>query len=57
MYAMMIDAKPGRPTSITASSAAWLLICAGLVFAMVVLGGVTRLTGRALHRGGTPIMG
>jgi cytochrome c oxidase assembly protein subunit 15 len=28
--------------------AAWLLICCGLVFAMVVLGGVTRLTGSGL---------
>lgn len=28
--------------------ASWLLICCGLVFAMVVLGGVTRLTGSGL---------
>ena len=28
--------------------AIWLLICCGLVFAMVVLGGVTRLTGSGL---------
>ena len=28
--------------------AAWLLVCCGLVFAMVVLGGVTRLTGSGL---------
>jgi cytochrome c oxidase assembly protein subunit 15 len=28
--------------------AAWLLICCGLVFALVVLGGVTRLTGSGL---------
>lgn len=28
--------------------AAWLLICCGLVFAMVILGGVTRLTGSGL---------
>ena len=28
--------------------AAWLLICCALVFAMVVLGGVTRLTGSGL---------
>ena len=30
------------------SVATWLLICCGLVFAMVVLGGVTRLTGSGL---------
>jgi cytochrome c oxidase assembly protein subunit 15 len=34
--------------SATRSVAAWLLICCGLVFAMVVLGGVTRLTGSGL---------
>ena len=28
--------------------AQWLLLCCGLVFAMVVLGGVTRLTGSGL---------
>ena len=28
--------------------ATWLLICCALVFAMVVLGGVTRLTGSGL---------
>ena len=28
--------------------AIWLLICCGLVFAMVVLGGFTRLTGSGL---------
>ena len=28
--------------------ASWLLLCCALVFAMVVLGGVTRLTGSGL---------
>ena len=36
----------------------WLLICCGLVFAMVVLGGVTRLTGSGLSMAEwRPIMG
>lgn len=38
--------------------AIWLLICCGLVFAMVVLGGVTRLTGSGLSMAEwRPIMG
>lgn len=38
--------------------ALWLLICCGLVFAMVVLGGVTRLTGSGLSMvDWRPIMG
>lgn len=38
--------------------AIWLLICCGLVFAMVVLGGVTRLTGSGLSMvDWRPIMG
>ena len=38
--------------------AAWLLVCCGLVFAMVVLGGVTRLTGSGLSMAEwRPIMG
>ena len=38
--------------------ATWLLICCGLVFAMVVLGGVTRLTGSGLSIAEwRPIMG
>ena len=38
--------------------ARWLLICCGLVFAMVVLGGVTRLTGSGLSMAEwRPIMG
>jgi len=38
--------------------AAWLLVCCGLVFAMVVLGGVTRLTGSGLSMvDWRPIMG
>lgn len=38
--------------------ATWLLICCGMVFAMVVLGGVTRLTGSGLSMAEwRPIMG
>jgi cytochrome c oxidase assembly protein subunit 15 len=38
--------------------AAWLLVCCGLVFAMVVLGGVTRLTGSGLSMvDWRPVMG
>ena len=38
--------------------AIWLLVCCGLVFAMVVLGGVTRLTGSGLSMvDWRPIMG
>lgn len=36
------------PTKERKAVAYWLLICCGLVFAMVVLGGVTRLTGSGL---------
>ncbi|MDJ0941286.1 MAG: COX15/CtaA family protein [Woeseiaceae bacterium] len=40
------------------SVATWLLVCCGLVFAMVVLGGVTRLTGSGLSMAEwRPIMG
>ncbi len=39
---------PSDNVSANRSVAAWLLICCGLVFAMVVLGGVTRLTGSGL---------
>ena len=38
--------------------ATWLLICCGLVFAMVILGGVTRLTGSGLSMAEwRPVMG
>ena len=38
--------------------AQWLLLCCGLVFAMVVLGGFTRLTGSGLSMvDWRPIMG
>ena len=38
--------------------ATWLIICCGFVFAMVVLGGVTRLTGSGLSMAEwRPIMG
>ncbi len=40
------------------SVAIWLLVCCGLVFAMVVLGGVTRLTGSGLSMADwRPLMG
>jgi cytochrome c oxidase assembly protein subunit 15 len=40
------------------SVATWLLICCGLVFTMVVLGGVTRLTGSGLSMADwRPLMG
>ncbi|NOR35330.1 MAG: heme A synthase, partial [Woeseiaceae bacterium] len=38
----MSDTKQNRQI------ATWLLVCCGLVFVMVVLGGVTRLTGSGL---------
>lgn len=45
-------------TSANRSVATWLLICCALVFAMVVLGGVTRLTGSGLSMAEwRPIMG
>ncbi|MEK6247475.1 MAG: COX15/CtaA family protein, partial [Planctomycetales bacterium] len=38
--------------------ATWLFVCCGLVFAMVILGGVTRLTGSGLSMvDWKPIMG
>jgi cytochrome c oxidase assembly protein subunit 15 len=37
--------RPGPPNHAVAS---WLFLCAGLVFALAVLGGVTRLTGAGL---------
>ncbi len=39
---------PVFPTSNDRMIAAWLLLCAALVFSMVILGGVTRLTGSGL---------
>jgi len=39
---------PVLPTSNDRMIAAWLLLCAVLVFSMVILGGVTRLTGSGL---------
>jgi len=48
----MSDAKQNRQI------ATWLLICCGLVFVMVVLGGVTRLTGSGLSMADwRPMMG
>lgn len=45
-------------TSHNKAIATWLLICCGLVFAMVVLGGVTRLTGSGLSMvDWRPVMG
>ena len=41
-----MNTLPARPED--RSVARWLLLCCGLVFAMVVLGGVTRLTGSGL---------
>ena len=40
---VMEQARPGD-----GAIAGWLLVCCALVFAMVVLGGVTRLTGSGL---------
>jgi cytochrome c oxidase assembly protein subunit 15 len=43
---------PGYPQQLDASTrrqvSAWLLICCAMIFAMVILGGVTRLTGSGL---------
>lgn len=53
--AMTIDAEKSIQKRAIAQ---WLLICCGLVFAMVVLGGVTRLTGSGLSMAEwRPIMG
>jgi len=56
--------SPTHDTTIADDSAAkraiatWLLVCCGLVFATVVLGGVTRLTGSGLSMAEwRPIMG
>ena len=47
-----------QPTSRQKSIANWLLVCCALVFAMVILGGVTRLTGSGLSMAEwRPIMG
>lgn len=46
------------PATRNRAVALWLLVCCGLVFAMVVLGGVTRLTGSGLSMvDWRPIMG
>jgi cytochrome c oxidase assembly protein subunit 15 len=46
------------PTAAQRAIALWLLICCAMVFAMVVLGGVTRLTGSGLSMAEwRPIMG
>lgn len=46
------------PTAAQRTIARWLLICCAMVFAMVVLGGVTRLTGSGLSMAEwRPIMG
>jgi cytochrome c oxidase assembly protein subunit 15 len=45
-FLTMIDHSPGPARN--RQVAVWLLVCCGLVFAMVVLGGVTRLTGSGL---------
>lgn len=42
------DTPPTGTTAARRSIARWLLVCCALVFAMVVLGGVTRLTGSGL---------
>ena len=39
-----VDATPGAPGRAERAIAAWLLACCALVFAMIVVGGVTRLT-------------
>ncbi|NIA26496.1 MAG: heme A synthase [Desulfobulbaceae bacterium] len=52
----MIDTVHSEPQN--RQVATWLFICCGLVFAMVVLGGVTRLTGSGLSMvDWKPIMG
>ena len=49
---------PPTSTSRNRAIATWLLICCGMVFAMIVLGGVTRLTGSGLSIAEwRPIMG
>ena len=54
----------GKPSATAAARpnqqpiAYWLLVCCALVFAMVVLGGVTRLTGSGLSMvGWEPVSG
>ena len=42
------DAPPGTSSARTRAVGIWLLACAALVYAMVVVGGVTRLTGSGL---------
>ena len=50
--------EPPTPTARNKAIATWLLICCGMVFAMIVLGGVTRLTGSGLSMAEwRPIMG
>lgn len=50
--------EPPGPENRNRQVAIWLLICCGLVFAMVVLGGVTRLTGSGLSMvDWRPVMG
>jgi cytochrome c oxidase assembly protein subunit 15 len=52
----MIDSAHSEPQN--RQVATWLFVCCGLVFAMVVLGGVTRLTGSGLSMvDWKPIMG
>jgi cytochrome c oxidase assembly protein subunit 15 len=47
-----------QPLQQNRAVAIWLLICCGLVFAMVVLGGFTRLTGSGLSMADwRPLMG
>jgi heme a synthase len=46
-----VSSEPGQPSSRRTDQrriAVWLLICCALIFSMVVLGGVTRLTGSGL---------
>jgi len=52
-----MDSSPTLTTR-NKAIATWLLICCGMVFAMIVLGGVTRLTGSGLSMAEwRPIMG
>ncbi|HNP35462.1 MAG TPA: COX15/CtaA family protein [Woeseiaceae bacterium] len=44
----VIQPSSTLPTPHDKKVATWLLVCCGLVFAMIVLGGVTRLTGSGL---------
>jgi len=45
---MKTSVIPTQPTRNQTAIAIWLLICCALVFAMVIVGGVTRLTGSGL---------